>query len=179
MDFKSAELRCSESRFSSVAGSQSEQGGNHQCQVSSTSTSTSSTSLLYHPPSSPHPPLSRFGDTAPIPNHIQLLGLNFVMLGRSILRASNRAIARQSLGKSTVRPHPLTFTEEDNRFLESPLDHRRAPLLTFNSVPLPPLPAPRPPAPPSTSHSLLRLQLPPPPVPPHGTTTSMARRPSP
>ncbi|KAJ5484402.1 Cytochrome c1 transmembrane anchor C-terminal, partial [Penicillium expansum] len=49
----------SESRFSSVAGSQSEQGGNHQCQVSSTSTSTSSTSLLYHPPLlSPPTPLA-------------------------------------------------------------------------------------------------------------------------
>lgn len=56
---------------------------------------------------SPPTPLSRFGDTAPIPNQIQLLGLNFVMLGRSILRASNRAIARQSLGKSTVRPYPI------------------------------------------------------------------------
>lgn len=29
------------------------------------------------------------------------------MLGRSILRASNRAIARQSLGKSTVRLPPI------------------------------------------------------------------------
>ncbi|KAJ5229240.1 hypothetical protein N7489_009948 [Penicillium chrysogenum] len=47
------------------------------------------------------PTPSRFGDTAPIPDQIQLLGLNFVMLGRSILRASNRAVARQSLGKST------------------------------------------------------------------------------
>lgn len=129
----------------------------------------------------PTHPLSRFGDTAPIPVHFQLFGgLKFVMLGRSILRASNRAIARQSLGKSTVRPHPIDLHGRGQSIPASPaLVSRRVPSLIFNSVPLPPPPAPSPPAPPSTSHSLLRSQLPPLPVLPHGTTTYMARRPSP
>jgi hypothetical protein len=41
-----------------------------------------------------------------IPFHrLSIGGFEFVMLARSLLRVPNRAIARQSLGKSTVRSH--------------------------------------------------------------------------
>lgn len=61
--------------------------------------------LVHHvTPPPPSPPLLSLLFLIPF-YRLPIGGLEFVMLARSLLRVPNRAIARQSLGKSTVRSH--------------------------------------------------------------------------